>query len=86
MTGANVTVAQLPTQTTMASGDSVWAWSATGGYTYQVFATQISNAAFQYRTTATSGTAGVAALPSGPVGFVIIPLGTATVKIPYYAT
>lgn len=85
MTGANVTVANLPTQTVMASGDSVWGWSATGAYTYQIFSTQISGAAFKYLTTATISTAGIAALPTGPVGFMVVPLGTAVVRIPYYA-
>lgn len=85
MAGANVTVSQLPTQTTMASGDSAWGWSATGGYTYQIFATQFSGAAFKYLTTATGSTAGVAALPTGPVGFLVIPLGTSVVRLPYYA-
>jgi hypothetical protein len=85
MSGGNVTVAQLPTQTTMASGDSVWGWSATGGYTYQIFATQFSDASFQYLTTATGSTAGAATLPSGPVGFMVVPLGTTSVRVPYYA-
>lgn len=85
MAGGNVTISDLATQTTFASGDSVPAWSATGASTYQAFATQISNAVFQYLTTATTGTAGVAALPTGPVGFLVVPLGTTSVRLPYYA-
>jgi hypothetical protein len=85
MAGGNVTIFDLATQAVMASGDSVPAWSATGSYTYQVLATQISNAAFQYLTTATIGTAGVAALPTGPVGFLVVQLGTTSVRLPYYA-
>lgn len=85
MAGGNVTINDLATQATFASGDSVPVWSATGAYTYQAFATQISDVSFQYLTTATIGTAGVAALPTGPVGFLIVPLGTTSVRLPYYA-
>lgn len=81
--GTNSTLAT--TYTTLASGDSLPAWSATGVATYQAFATMISNASFQYLTTATSATAGAATLPSGPVGFLVIPLGTSSVRLPYYA-
>lgn len=90
MPGGNTTIGGsestlATTVTTFASGDILPAWSATGDVTYQAFATMISNVAFQYLTTATSATAGVATLPSGPVGFLVIPLGTTSVRLPYYA-
>lgn len=81
--GTNSTLAT--TVTSFASGDSIPAWSATGLYTYQAFPTMISNAAFEFLTTATSATAGVASLPSGPVGFMVVQLGTSSVRLPYYA-
>lgn len=85
MSGGNVTVTQLPTQATMASGDSVPAWSATGSYTYQAFPSQIVPAGINTLPTATTATAGAATLPSGPVGFVTVTIGGTDYQLPYYA-
>lgn len=85
MTGGNVTVAQLPTQTTTASGDSAWVWSATGGYTYQAFPRQLTLAGVNALTTATSCSTGVVSfLASTPAGFLSITVGGTAMKLPYY--
>lgn len=90
MSGGNVTIGGsnglATTNTVMASGDSVPAWSATGTYTYQAFASMIVLAGVKDLSTATAATAGVATLPSGPVGYIVVTVGAASVKIPYYAT
>lgn len=91
MAGANVTINQLPTTIyTMATGDSVPAWSATGESTYQAFASMIADVVYAIpvtltnQTTATSAVAGVATLPSGPVGFLQIQINGNAYKLPYY--
>lgn len=91
MSGGNVTIAQLPTTVyTMATGDSVPAWSATGEVTYQAFASMIADVVYAIpvtltnQTTATIAVAGVATLPSGPVGFLRLQINGNSYKIPYY--
>ena len=91
MSGANVTIADLATQTTMASGDSIPVWSATGDSTYQAFATQIQRMvcgfpfALTGQTTATStATGAVSFFASSPAGFVSISINGTAVKLPYY--
>lgn len=89
MTGGNVTIGGTnglaTTNTVTASGDSLPAWSATGSYTYQAFPSMIVLAGVNSLGTATSATAGVATLPSGPVGFISITVGGTAYKLPYYA-
>lgn len=94
MSGGNVTIGGstgLPTtQYTVATGDSFPAWSATGNSTYQAFASMIADVVYAIpmtliQSTATIAVAGVASLPSGPVGFISIQLNGNAVRIPYYS-
>lgn len=91
MSGSNVTIHQLPTQSAIVAGDSLPAWSATGSSTYQAFATQVSAFVFSTtmvmtgQSTATIATAGAVTLASGPVGYLIVSLNGTAVKFPYYS-
>lgn len=82
MSGGNVTVVQFPTTTALAAGDSIADYAATASTTVRFLATQVL--AYAFATTATSAVAGVATLPSGPVGFIVVSLSGTNVKIPYY--
>lgn len=83
MSGGNVTIGQFPTTTTpMDAGDSIAGYQATASATVRFLATQVSP--FTATTTATSATAGVAALPSGPVGFLPVTINGVDYKLPYY--
>lgn len=85
MSGGNVTIGGFNTTTTpMANGDSVPAYQATASATVRFLATQI-NAYIFASTTATNAVAGVATLPSGPVGFVTVSIGGTNYKLPYYS-
>ncbi len=66
----------------MAAGDSLAAYQATASTTVRFLATQIN--AYVLGSTSTVAVAGVAALPSGPVGFVTVSIGGTNYKLPYY--
>lgn len=83
MSGGNVTIGQFNTTTTApVAGDSFAAYQATASATVQFLATQLLQTVF--KSTATIAVAGVATLPSGPVGFIVVSLNGTNVKLPYY--
>jgi len=91
MSGGNVTIFQFATTSTApVNGDRIAAWQTTASQTVQFLASQI--VAYTYSTTpiltgqstATIATAGVADLPTGPVGFLSVSIGGTLYKLPYY--
>lgn len=65
MSGTNVTINVLATQSTVAAGDSFPAWSATGASTYQAFATQVAQRVFQTTATAITMASGAVISSAG---------------------
>lgn len=55
MSGGNVTINDLASQASVASGDSFPAWSALGAFTYQAFPSQMIAAATASQITMASG-------------------------------
>lgn len=94
MSGNNVTINDLATShaASVPGGDALLVWSATGSSSYQALATQMAAAVYSVsvtltnQTTATTvGAAGVVtALPSAPLGYLVVSVNGTSVKLPYY--
>lgn len=98
MSGGNTTIGGTEstlatTVTSIASGDSMPAWSATGAITYQAFPSMIAavtystTVALTNQTTATAcATGAVSFFASSPAGFVTVSINGTPMKLPYYNT
>lgn len=86
----NVLISELDASGTLASGDMFLVQHAAGPPAEFCTAVQIraftfaTNMALTGQSTATIAVAGVAALPSGPVGFLTVSINGTSLKLPYY--
>lgn len=86
----NVLISELTAKAAVAAGDYFIVQPAAGPPADYCLATQIvaftfsTNIVLTGQTTAAIAVAGVASLPSGPVGFLTVSINGTSVKLPYY--